>query len=67
MFVVQRTCKCCTKLFYKVTKLQLGFSVNLYSGVVMEKIAYKPQEQGHGHLVSPQAFSLLFEFFYHSP
>lgn len=38
-----------------------------YNGVVMEKITYKPREQGHGHLVSPQAFSLLFEFFYHSP
>lgn len=38
-----------------------------FNGVVMEKITYKPREQGHGHLVSPQAFSLLFEFFYHSP
>jgi len=33
----------------------------------MEKRKYKPREQGHGHPVSPQAFSLLFEFFYHSP
>ena len=33
----------------------------------MAERTYKPQEQGHGHLVSPQAFSLLFEFFYRSP
>lgn len=33
----------------------------------MEKRIYKPREQDHDHLVSPQAFSLLFEFFYHSP
>ena len=43
------------------------FNLNLYSSVFMEKGTCKPQEQDHGHLVSPQAFSSLFEFFYHSP
>ena len=58
---------------YKVTKLWLHVAcsvilpLTLYSTVVKEKRTYKPQEQGHDHLVSPQAFSLLFEFFYHSP